>query len=340
MQRVLTIVVPILIAFAIIGFFVFGLMQRPDISEDTQANTPIVLDTNSPADADGVEQPGEATELSSTELNTITTTVSSAEPLTTTQMSTITATVSVPIQIVEKPIRYEYEIVNTFPHDPKAFLQGLVWEDGIWYEGTGLYGESTLRRVDAATGEVLQKVDLDASLFGEGITIFDGKIYQLTWKAQRGFIYDKESFELIEEFTYPTEGWGITHDGEQLIMSDGTPTIYFWDPATLEATRTITVTDNGRPVRNLNELEYINGLIYANVWQTPRIVIINPESGEVEGEIILERDELLTPDDFNLPVDVLNGIAYDADGERLFVTGKLWPKIFEIKLVSPFPSSN
>jgi glutamine cyclotransferase len=223
--------------------------------------------------------------------------------------------------------------VNTFPHDRAAFTQGLVFEDGMLYEGTGLNGQSTLRRVDLWSGEVLQFYALSPEYFGEGITIWEGRIVQLTWKSGQGFVYDKGSFELLDSFAYPTEGWGITHDGARLIMSDGTSTLYFWDPDTFEEVGSLDVYDSAVPVTRLNELEYIRGMVYANIWQTDFIAIIDPNTGEVAAWIDLRG--LLQPEDLVEPVDVLNGIAYDADGERLFVTGKLWPKVFEVELISP-----
>ncbi|MCG3208443.1 MAG: hypothetical protein FOGNACKC_02048 [Anaerolineae bacterium] len=225
---------------------------------------------------------------------------------------------------------YTYTVVNTFPHDRNGFTQGLIYLDGIFYEGTGLTGRSTLRKVDVETGSVLQMINLPAELFGEGITVLGNRLYQLTWKAGRGFVYNKDTFEIIQEFSYPTEGWGITHDGRRLIMSDGSDTLYFWDPDTLQEIGRVHVFDQRGPVVRLNELEYINGEVFANVWQTSTIARINPETGQVTGWILL--DGLLTPADLTEPVDVLNGIAYDAATDRLFITGKFWPKVFEIKL--------
>jgi glutamine cyclotransferase len=231
-----------------------------------------------------------------------------------------------------EPLHYTYEIVRSYPHDETAFTQGLVFDYGVLYEGTGLYGHSTLRRVELATGKTLQLYTLDGDLFGEGITIFDDKIIQLTWKSHRGFVYDKTSFELLQEFTYPTEGWGITYDGSKLIMSDGTATLYFLDPENFTQVSQIEVYDNDTgPVTMLNELEYIQGKIYANIWMEETIAIINPQTGLVSGWINLEGIQDLE----NLSADsVLNGIAYDAIEDRLFVTGKLWPKLFEINLIS------
>ena len=228
---------------------------------------------------------------------------------------------------------YSYNIVNTYPHDPDAFTQGLVFDDGVPYEGTGLYGESSLRRVELETGNILQIRELSDQFFGEGITIYGDSIIQLTWQSNIGFVYDKNDFELLQEFNYSTEGWGITHDGTRLIMSDGTSTLHFLDPQTFEEIGHIDVFDDNGPVTRLDELEYIKGEIYANVWQTDRIARIAPETGRVVGWVDLEG--LLSAEDRGEPVDVLNGIAYDAQTDRLFVTGKLWPKLFEIELVSP-----
>jgi len=227
---------------------------------------------------------------------------------------------------------YTVNIINAYPHDRNAFTQGLVFENGILYEGTGLYGRSTLRRVDLKTGEILQIHTLPDHLFGEGITVFGERIIQLTWQAGIGFVYDRATFEPLGEFRYPTEGWGITHDGERLIMSDGTSTLRFLEPTTYEEIGSIDVRDRDGPVTRLNELEYVKGEIYANVWQTDRIARIAPDTGEVVGWIDLTG--ILKPEDRADPIDVPNGIAYDADNDRLFVTGKLWPGLFEIELVS------
>jgi glutamine cyclotransferase len=227
---------------------------------------------------------------------------------------------------------YAYNVVNTCPHDRNAFTQGLVFEGGVLYEGTGLYGNSSLRKVELETGNVLQIRKLSADFFGEGITIYAGKIIQLTWQSHVGFVYDKNSFELLQEFNYSTEGWGITHDETRLIMSDGTSTLHFLDPQAFEEIGQLEVFDNNGPITGLNELEYVQGEIYANVWQTDRVAMIAPETGRVVGWIDLTG--LLTADDPSEPVDVLNGIAYDAETSRLFVTGKLWPKLFEIELIS------
>ena len=226
---------------------------------------------------------------------------------------------------------YTYKIINTFPHDAQAFTQGLVFEDGNIYEGTGLYGRSSLRTVVLDTGEILRLHELPDRFFGEGIAILNDQIYQLTWKSNTGFIFSKETFEKTGEFSYPTQGWGLTHDNNRLIMSDGTSTLHFIDPKTLKEVDSIKVFDDSGPVRRLNELEYIDGGIYANVWQTNRIVVIDPVTGQVISDIDLTG--LINPYEYNGTIDVLNGIAYDAENDRLFITGKLWPTLFEIELV-------
>jgi glutamine cyclotransferase len=228
---------------------------------------------------------------------------------------------------------YTYKIVNTYPHDQEAWTQGLVFNDGVLYEGTGRYGQSTLRKVELETGKTLQIHRLPAHFFGEGITVFGDKVIQLTWRSNIGFVYDKVSFELLAKFTYPTEGWGVTHDGKRLIMSDGTSMLHFLDPKTLKMVGQIEVYDTHGLVAKLNELEYVQGEIYANVWPTERIARIRPETGQVVEWIDLEG--LLGPVDPIHRDDVLNGIAYDTEHDRLFVTGKMWPKLFEIQLVCP-----
>ncbi|MFQ5576623.1 MAG: glutaminyl-peptide cyclotransferase [Anaerolineae bacterium] len=251
----------------------------------------------------------------------------SATPVSPTPTNTSPAAATGPAPIT----RYTYRVVNTYPHDPESYTQGLVIVNGVMFEGSGLYGRSTLRRVDLATGRVEQLHKLPLNLFGEGITVWGDKIIQLTWKAGQGFVYNRDTFELQRTFNYPTEGWGITRDGERLIMSDGSATLYFWDPDTLQEIGRVEVRGNNGPVGRLNELEYIRGEVYANVWQTDRIARIDPATGRITGWIDLTG--LLTAQDRSRPVDVLNGIAYDAERDRLFVTGKLWPKLFEIVLV-------
>ncbi len=242
------------------------------------------------------------------------------------------------IPLAASPVpKYTYRIVETFHHDSDAFTQGFVFHNGFFYEGTGRYGESTLRRVEPTTGKVLQSVSLADDLFGEGIAIFKDKIYQLTWRSHVGFVYDLKTFERIRTFHYPTEGWGLTHDGTDLIMSDGTAGLFFLDPETLEEKRRIRAHGPSGTINQLNELEWIQGEIFANVWQTDQIVRINPETGELTGRILL--DGLLDSVKLNEPADVLNGIAYAPDSGRLFVTGKWWPAVFEIELF-PKPSDD
>ena len=224
-----------------------------------------------------------------------------------------------------------YRVVNEYPHDRDAFTQGLVYADGVLYEGTGLYGESTLRRVDLESGEVLQSRALDPEYFGEGIALLGDRIYQLTWKTQTAFVYDRESFEPLGTFTYPTEGWGLTTDGGRLIMSDGTSRLVFRDPDTFAEIGGVEVRDGDQPIPYLNELEYVDGEVWANVWQSDVIARIDPATGRVNGWInlagLLERGAR--------QADVLNGIAHDPATGRIFVTGKLWPRLFEIELTAP-----
>ena len=224
---------------------------------------------------------------------------------------------------------YGYTVVNRYPHDSTAFTQGLVFEDGFLYEGTGLYGSSSLRKVELETGNILKIRNLDSQYFGEGITIFRDTIIQLTWMSNIGFVYvETDTFELIDTFTYPTEGWGLTHDGTYGIMSDGSSTLYFADPHTYELAYQIEVREGGSSVERLNELEYIQGKIYANVWLTDRIAVIDPQTGEVTAWLNLGG--LLDSVTSAKVPNVLNGIAFDAENVRLFVTGKLWPTLFEI----------
>jgi glutamine cyclotransferase len=228
------------------------------------------------------------------------------------------------------PTQYTYSIVNEFPHDTNAYTQGLVIDNGVLYEGTGLTGHSTLRRIELETGEVLQLHALSNEYFGEGITVFGDKIVQLTWLSHIGFVYNKTTFGLLQNFTYPTQGWGITHDGTHLIMSDGTANLYFLNPETFERVGQISVSDDGIPVTNLNELEYIKGEIYANIYLQEKIAIINPQTGNVRAWIDLTG---IGPTENKSGGKVLNGIAYDANEDRLFVTGKMWSKLYEIQLI-------
>jgi glutamine cyclotransferase len=222
-------------------------------------------------------------------------------------------------------------VVNSWPHDKKAFTQGLIFHDGSLLESTGQYGQSTLRRVELETGKVKKKVDVGKQYFAEGLTLLNGKLYQLTWQERKAFVYDAASLNREKEFYFDGDGWGLTHDGESLILSDGTDQLRFIDPATFRAKHTIKVTDRGRPVRELNELEFVKGEIFANVWHDDRIARIDPRDGRVLGWIELKG--LLPAGQVQDEEAVLNGIAYDAARDRLFVTGKLWPKLFEIRLV-------
>lgn len=220
-------------------------------------------------------------------------------------------------------------VVKTFPHDPKAFTQGLEYYGGFLYESTGLKGKSSLRKVDIETGRVLRSISLSPEYFGEGLTIVHGKIYQLTWLAKTGFVYELQTFRKTGEFHFDSEGWGLTHDEHSLILSDGTNQIQFIDLATFQVQRRLEVYAGTEAVVNLNELEYINGLIYANVWHSPRIARIDPHTGQVLAWIDLER---ISAKEQREPEGVLNGIAYDRDGDRLFVTGKDWAELLQIKI--------
>jgi glutamine cyclotransferase len=232
---------------------------------------------------------------------------------------------------IARPPEYTFKILRTFPHDSNAFTQGLAYRDGFLYEGTGLQGRSSLRKVSLETGQVVQELDLAPEFFGEGITVLKNEVVQLTWQSQRGFVYRLSDFHLVRKFSYPGEGWGLTTDGRDLFMSDGTPEIRVLDPDRLAEKRRFTVHDGRAPIKELNELEFVEGQIFANIWQTDRIARIAPRNGEVVGWIDLKG--LLSPVYRLESGAVLNGIAYDPEGKRLFVTGKLWPKIFQIELV-------
>ena len=235
------------------------------------------------------------------------------------------------------PEIYTYKIINTFPHDKDAYTQGLEFFNGFLYEGTGRKGSSSIRKVELKTGKILQQKDLDQQYFGEGITIFNNKLYQLTWQSGIGFVYDLNTFEQEKTFNYTKsrEGWGLTHNGEKLIKTDGTEFIWFLNPETLVEERYIEVYTNERKVEKLNELEFVNGLIYANIWQQNSILIVNPNSGKVEGvanlnglKTLIDKEQKLDDAD-----EVLNGIAFDKENNRLFVTGKHWGKLYEIELL-------
>jgi glutamine cyclotransferase len=228
---------------------------------------------------------------------------------------------------------YGYEVVHVYPHDPTAFTEGLFYLDGFLYESTGLEQHSSIRKVRLETGEVLRKYDLPGDYFGEGIVNWDGHLIELTWQSHVGFVYDLKTFKRQREFHYEGEGWALTQDGAQLYMSDGTSDIRVLNPTTLLPTGRIAVNVEGKPINNLNELEWVKGELYANVWQTDWILRIDPHDGHVTGAIKLTG--LLPPSDIiKGQTDVLNGIAYDSKGDRLFVTGKNWPKLFEIRIKS------
>jgi glutamine cyclotransferase len=245
-------------------------------------------------------------------------------------MHTILAALLGLILLAPPAPQYGFRVVKTYPHDRSAFTQGLEYRDGFLYEGTGQVGRSTLRKVKLETGDVLQSYDLPQPFFGEGITVLPQQILQLTWQSQTGFIYDKTNFRVVKSFSYPGEGWGMTNDGKQIYMSDGTAQIRVWDLASLKEIKRINVSDMGKPVTQLNELEFVRGEIWANVWQTDRIARISPGDGRVLGWIDLT--DILPKAERSNSDAVLNGIAYDATTDRIFVTGKLWPKLFEIKL--------
>ncbi len=226
-----------------------------------------------------------------------------------------------------------YQIVHTYPHDARAFTQGLIFVDGHLYESTGQAGHSSLRMVDLATGQVLQKHDLPAEDFGEGLTDWGSNLVQLTWTEHKGYVYDRFSFSLLRTFEFKGEGWGLTHDDAHLILSDGTADLRLLDPKSFREVGRIHVKDeDGHPVERLNELEYVHGEIYANIWHSDEIVRISPRTGKVLGRVDLR--EIIDRQEVPQSEAVLNGIAYDAAGDRLFVTGKLWPKLFEIKIVN------
>jgi len=233
----------------------------------------------------------------------------------------------------KSPVIYTYKILNEYPHEPKAYTQGFEYFNGYLYESTGERGNSSLRKVELETGKVLQKIDLDKEYFAEGMTILNGKIYQLTWQKKIGFVYDLENFKLEKTFDYEQskEGWGLTNDGNKLIKTDGTERMWFLNAETLEELSFIETYTNKRKAEKLNELEYVNGKIYANIWQQNSILIVNPKNGAIEGIANLKglQEKAGKKGDDN----VLNGIAYDKENDRLFVTGKRWPKVFEIELI-------
>jgi glutamine cyclotransferase len=228
------------------------------------------------------------------------------------------------------PKRYGYKVINTYPHDREAFTQGLFFSNGVLYEGTGQQTGSTLREVELATGKVIRQLNLSSELFGEGITLYKGRIFQVTWQSKVGFVYERETFRQINKIYYQSEGWGLTTMKDQIVMSDGTNVLYFFDPESFTVVSRIEVYDNEIKVDSLNELEYINGEIWANIWMSDIIARIDPASGKVTGYINLKG--ILKDQGTNTSVDVLNGIAFDSEGNRVFITGKNWPKLFEIRV--------
>lgn len=241
-----------------------------------------------------------------------------------------TASVGLKLRSDIAPKKLSYKVVNTYPHDIEAYTQGLFYHNGNLIESTGQKGLSSLRRVDINTGKVLQSVNLNREYFGEGTTIYDGEIYQITWTSRKGFVYNPKTFDLIRTFDYPTQGWGLTTMDNMLVMSDGSNILYFLEPKSFTEVKRVEVLDNVGPVNQLNELELIKGKIYANVYLTDKVVVIDPSSGRVEAEI--DFSGLLSERDKHRNIDVLNGIAWDSKDERLFVTGKNWPKLFEIQV--------
>ncbi|WP_153799590.1 glutaminyl-peptide cyclotransferase [Foetidibacter luteolus] len=234
---------------------------------------------------------------------------------------------------VPAPPVLTYSVVKVYPHDTTSYIQGLIWYNNSLYEGTGNYGESRLMKVDINSGKASQAIDLDKKIFGEGITILNDKIYQLTWKEHKVFVYDTKTFKKLQEFEWPYEGWGITHNGKELIISTGSNSIYFVEPATFKILRTIGVSDNYGPAGMINELEYVNGFIYANQYETDYILKINPQTGTVEGKLDLENILQKNQVKYNpQAINVLNGIAYDSAKNSFLVTGKWWPALFEIKV--------
>jgi len=242
-----------------------------------------------------------------------------------------TASISIKLKSNIKPKQYTYRVVKTYPHDPDAYTQGLFYKDGFLYEGTGQKGSSSIRKVELETGKVLQSINLESKHFGEGIALFNDKIYQLTWTSQIGFVYDISTFKQVSSFSYPTQGWGLTNNDKELIMSDGSNIIHFMEPANFAELHRIEVFDDNDMVDSLNELELINGDIFANIYTTDRMAIISPVTGIVKG--IIDFKGLLKDSDRKGKVDYLNGVAWDEAGKRLFVTGKLWPKLYQVEII-------
>lgn len=244
-----------------------------------------------------------------------------------------TETTDLPSSEVFIPANPSYQIIAMYPHDAKAYTQGLIWHDGNLLEGTGQLGQSNLRKVDLATGKVLKQVDNSGEIFGEGVTVLNGKIYQITWQNKKGFVYDAKTFAKINEFAINTEGWGLTTNGKELIYSDGSSNLYFLDTASFRELRRVGVSDNFGPVGNLNELEFIDGFVWANRYQSDFVYKIDPSSGRVEARVDFSGLKQQAGFSVNDPMnEVLNGIAWDSVGKRMFITGKYWPKLFEVKI--------
>ena len=259
---------------------------------------------------------------------------STFDPRRRTLLAALAAAAAAPLASAAPTIPVQgFKVVHSYPHDPDAFTQGLFFHDGFLFEGTGLRGRSSIRKVDIETGRVVQAVELPPEVFGEGITLWGDRIIGLTWQEGIAFVLDLKTFKLWRKFNYPGEGWGLTQNGKELILSDGTPELRFLDPLTFKELRRVRVTADGRPIDQLNELEWVEGEVYANIWQTDRIARIDPKTGRVTSWIDLAG--LLPDNQRSSPDAVLNGIAYDAKKKRLFVTGKLWPKLFEIQLTAP-----
>ncbi len=242
-----------------------------------------------------------------------------------------TASVGIRIKANKPPKQLKYKVINTYPHDINAYTQGLFYFNGHLIESTGQKGSSTLRRVDIKTGKVLQSINMERQYFGEGATIINNEIYQITWTSRKGFVYDPTTFNLIRTFDYPTQGWGLTTVGDKLVMSDGSNILYYLEPKSFSEIKRIEVYNDQGPVNQLNELEHIDGKIYANIYLSNKIVIIDPQTGMVEAEV--DFSGILSPADRHSNIDVFNGIAWDKENRRLFVTGKNWPKLFEVKLL-------
>ena len=253
------------------------------------------------------------------------------QPIAAAPTDAATSPATPPISVRQSRVKMlDWSVVRAFPHDATSFTQGLLWHDGALYESTGMEGQSKLRRVDLQSGQAVKNLNLPREYFAEGLALANNRLYQLTWQTKIGFVYDAKTFKPLAKFNYRNEGWGLTFDGKNLIQSDGTDALTWRDPQNFAALKTVKVTNDGAPLRDLNELEWIDGYVWANVWQTEEIVVIDPTSGKVVAQLNLSG--LLSAADRTGREDVLNGIAYDATSKRLFVTGKNWPKLFWIRV--------